>query len=85
MLAFVASRQFQVLDGSFGSFLYETVKENRPASPIDIEQHSRDPVLYQLRTHFIDAVANGSANGHSDGPAELYSLDVPANALPVIG
>jgi len=84
MLAFVCSRQIQILRRSFLCFLDEPVKKNHSVAPIDVKQHSRNAILRQPRSHFINRIPERPTNGHPDGPAKLDSLDILANPLPVL-
>ena len=85
MLAFVTPCQFQSLVRRLLRLLDESVQQDHPAFPIDVKKYARNSVLHQARPHFIDAVTQWSANGHSDRPAELHRLDILADTLPIFG
>lgn len=81
--AHVLSGQVQILLGSLARLLQEAVKKDHSALPVDVEEHACDPVVGQVCAHFVDAMAESFACGHSNGPAELDSLDVLSNAFPI--
>jgi hypothetical protein len=85
MLVLVAPRQLQIFARCLLRFLDETMQQNHPAFPVDIEKYARDSVLTQARPHFVDAVAERLAYGHANGPAELHGLDILSDALPILG
>ena len=84
MLALVAPRQLQVLLWRLLRFLDETVEQDHSALFVDVEEHPCNSVLRQARSHFIHAIAQWLANGHADGPAELYGFDILPNSFPIL-
>jgi hypothetical protein len=57
MLAFVASRQAQILGRRLLRFLDESVKQDHTASFVNVKEHASNSILAQARPHFVDAVA----------------------------
>lgn len=83
MSIFVASRQIQILVRRLARFLDESVEEDHPALPVNIEKHPRDAVLRQVGPHLEETIAQGLANRHPEGPAEFHRLDIFPDALSV--
>jgi hypothetical protein len=57
MLAFVTPCQLQSLVRRLLRLLYESVQQDHPAFPIDVEKYARNSVLHQARPHFVNAIA----------------------------
>jgi hypothetical protein len=85
MFPLVAPRQCQVIVWRLPRFLDESVQQNHPTFPVDVEQHPRNSVFRQVRPNFIQAITQGLAHRHSDRPAEFCRLNVLSNALPIFG
>lgn len=85
MFAFVFPGHFQVLSPGPLRLLDESMKQDHAPSLVDIEQHSSNSILSQVRPHFIDAIAQRLADGHSDRPAKFDRFNVFANAFAVLG
>ena len=64
--------------------LDESMQQNHRAIFVDVEKHVGNSILGQCRSHFLEAAAQRSANGHPNRPAELDCFDVLANPLAVL-
>lgn len=84
MLEFISLCQIKIFIGSLPRLLDESMQQHHPASLVDIEKHTGDSVLSQISPHLMNAIAQGSANGHPDGPAELHGLDIFTNQLAIL-
>jgi hypothetical protein len=85
MFLLVAFCQLQIFVWRLLRFLDESMEQNHSTLLVYVEKHASNSVLSQARSHFIDALAERLANRHPDGPAELYSLEVLSEVLPVLG
>jgi hypothetical protein len=64
-------------------FLDEPVQKHH-ASITNAEQHARDAAIRYVAANLLQPPAEWSAQRHSDGPGELYILDVLADDLAIV-
>ena len=85
MLALVLPGQFYIPVACPLRLFDKGVKQDHSSFVVNVEKHSGDAILRQVRSHFIYPVTHRPANGHPDGPAKFDGLNVLADAFTVVG
>lgn len=84
MQGFVFSCQLQVCLRRLLRFFDEAVQQNHPTLHIDIKHYACDTMARQCRAYFIKSITKRTANGHSQGLAEFYRLNINPDLLTVL-
>ncbi len=52
---------------------------------VNVEQDPRNAMVREIRSDFVDTLAQGPTDRHPDGPAKFNRFNVFSNSLPIIG
>jgi hypothetical protein len=83
MPALVRSRQIQIGIWRGARFLNNAMQQNHSLLLIDIEEHARDSIPWQICSDFVYSFTYRAAGRHSNRPSEFDSLDIFTDQAPV--
>lgn len=82
VLLFIIASKFQILIWRLLCLLDEAVQENHPVVA-EVEQDTRNAVVREICTYFVNSFSQWPANWHTNRPAKFNGLDIFTDSLPI--